>query len=58
MKLRIRFNLLTTEFISGTGSGNGSVILSNNEDAFKMLPWPKNSPEGRGSEVLKQETRP
>jgi len=28
------------------------------EDVFKTLPWPKNSPEDRGSEVLQQETRP
>jgi len=28
------------------------------EDAFKMLPWPKNSPEDRGGEVVWLETRP
>jgi len=27
------------------------------EDAYKMLPRLKNSPEDRGGEILKQETR-
>jgi len=42
------FNRLTLEFISSRAHperGIDSVFLSNNEDAFKTLPWSKIAPK-------------